>query len=90
MHEGPEKTRRDWRMPDQFWERVVPLPPPRKPHPRGCHRPRVEDRRAMDAMFLVLRTGCQWNARPETGLCSSRAARHRFQEWTEAGVFRAL
>jgi transposase len=41
-------------------------------------------------MFFVLRTGCQWNALPETGICSSSAAHRRVQAWTEAGVFLAL
>ena len=68
----------------------MPLLPPRKPHPLGCHRPRVDDRKAMDAIFFVLRTGCQWNALNETGICSSSAAHRRFQEWTEADVFVAL
>jgi transposase len=90
MHEDPEKTRREWRIPDELWERIVPLLPPRKLHPLGCHRPRVEDRKAMDAMFFVLRTGCQWNALKETGICSSSSAHRRFQEWTEAGVFLGL
>jgi len=71
MHDDPENLRRDWRIPDTLWERIQPLLPPRKPHPLGCHRPRVEDRRAMDAIFFVLRTGCQWNALQDTGLCSS-------------------
>jgi hypothetical protein len=35
----PEKVRRDWRMPDELWPRRVPLLPPWKPHPLGCHRP---------------------------------------------------
>jgi transposase len=50
---------------------------------------RVDDRQAMDAMFFVLRTRCQWNGLHETGLCSSRSAHRRFQEWTAAGVFLA-
>ena len=90
MHEDQEKTRRDWRMPDELWARIVPLLPPRQLHPLGCHRPWVEDRQAMDAMFFVLRTGCQWTALQETGLCSRSSAHRRFQEWTAAGVFLAL
>src|SRR5262245_849723 len=90
MHEDDEKTRRDWRIPDELWERLVPLLPPRKLHPLGCHRPRVEDRKAMDAIFFVLRTGCQWNALHDTGICSSSSAHRRFQEWTAASVFLAL
>jgi len=90
MSDNQENTQRDWRLPDALWERIQPLLPPRKPHPLGCHRPRVEDRKAMDAIFFVLRTGCQWNALNETGICSSSAAHRRFQEWTEADVFLAL
>lgn len=81
---------RYWGMPDALWERIVPLLPPRKPHPLGCHRPRVDDRKAMDAIFFVLRTGCQWNALNATDLCSSSSAHRRFQEWTAAGVFERL
>ena len=90
MPDDHEKARRDWRIPDELWERIVPLLPPRKPHPLGCHRPRVDDRQAMDAIFFVLRTGCQWQALNETGICSSSSAHRRFQEWTEADVFVAL
>jgi transposase len=42
----------------------------------------------MDAIFFALRTGCQWNALNGTGICSSSSAHRRFQEWTNAGVFR--
>ncbi len=89
MRDEPENVRRDWRIPDELWERIQPLLPPRKPHPLGCHRPRVDDRQAMEAICFVLRTGCQWHARQDTGLCSSRSAHRRCQEWAAAGVFLA-
>src|SRR3954462_2124278 len=79
-----------WRIPDPLWERIEPLLPPRPTHPLGCHNPRVPDRRAMDGISFVLRTGCQWNALHATGICSSSSAHRRFQEWTAAGVFLAL
>src|SRR5215212_2418440 len=79
-----------WRIPDELWEQIEPLIPPGKPHPLGCHNPRVPDRCAMDALLFVLRTGCQWEAVSATGLCSKSAAHRRFQEWTQAGVFRQL
>ncbi len=88
--EEQERVRRDWRIPDELWERIVPLLPPGKPHPLGCHNPRVSDRAAMDAIFFRLRTGCQWNALSATGICSSSSAHRRFQEWSEAGVFLKL
>jgi len=84
------RMRRSWRTPDALWARIAPLLPPGKPHPLGCHNPRVDDRRAMDAIFFRLRTGCQWNALSATGLCSSSSAHRRFQEWTAAGVFHEL
>jgi transposase len=44
----------------------------------------------MDGIFFVLRTGCQWNALNETGICPSSTAHDRFQEWVAAGVFQKL
>ena len=79
-----------WRIPDELWAEILPLIPPGKPHPLGCHNPRVDDRCAMDAILFVLRTGCQWEALRATGICSKSSAHRRFQEWTEAGVFREL
>lgn len=76
-----------WRIPDALWEKMRVLIPPGKLHPLGCHNPRVPDRDAMNAIFFVLRTGCQWNALRATGICSSSSAHRRFLEWTEAGVF---
>lgn len=84
---GLVKSDDGWRLPDEMWEQMEPLLPPRKPHPLGGHNPRVSDRAAMDAILFVLRTGCQWNALNATGICSSSSAHRRFQEWTQAGVF---
>ena len=79
-----------WRLPDALWAEMEPLLPLRPKHPLGCHNPRVPDRAAMDAIFFVLRTGCQWNALKETKICSSSSAHRRFQEWAAAGVFAAF
>jgi transposase len=84
---GMVKQDDGWRLPDELWEQMAPLLPPRKPHPLGCHNPRVPDRSAMNAIFFVLRTGCQWDALNATGICSSTSAYRRFREWLDAGVF---
>jgi len=76
-----------WRIPDALWWQLGPLIPSGKPHPLGCHNPRVPDRNAMNAILFVLRTGCQWNALNATGICKSSSAHRRFVEWTAAGVF---
>lgn len=76
-----------FRMSDALWEQMEPLLPEPKPHPLGCHRPRVPNRAAMDAILLVLRTGMQWNALDGTGICTCSSAYRRFREWIDAGVF---
>ncbi len=84
------KSSEKWFLPDELWARIEPLLPAPKPHPLGCHNPRVSDRAAMNANFSRLRTGCQWNALNATGICTSSSAHRRFQEWSEAGVFSQL
>ena len=44
-----------WRIPDVLWSQIEPLIPSGKPHPLGCHNPRVRDRDAMTAILFVLR-----------------------------------
>ena len=77
-----------WRIPDELWEHIEPLLPPEKPKPKGG-RPRMPNRQAMDAIFYVLRTGCQWKALPR-GLGAASTVHDRFQEWREARVFERL
>ncbi len=89
-HKKRPPVRRDWLMPDELWAEIEPLLPPGKPHPLGCHNPRVPDRAAMDAIFFRLRTGCQWNALSATGICSSSSAHRRIREWRAGGVFLKL
>lgn len=85
-------TTQEFIISDTLWARLEPLLPMHtpKPHPLGCHRPRVPDREALDAIFFVLRTGCQWKALDATGLCKGSTAHSRFQQWVQAGVFARL
>ena len=73
---------------DELWALLEPL---LAPHPNthrfGGGRPRVPDRVCADAIFFVLRTGCQWNALSATGLCPSSTAHDRFQQWVQEGFF---
>ena len=90
MHDDHEQTCRAWRMSDAWWERIVLLLPPRKPHPVGGPRPRGNARQAMEAIVFVRRPGCQWQALNEPGRCARRAAHRRCQVGTAAAVFVAL
>ncbi len=74
----------NFRLSDEVWERVKRAIPPEPAKPKGG-RPRMEDRQALDAMFYVLRTGCQWNALPRS-LGASSTVHDRFQQWVEQGV----
>jgi putative transposase len=76
------------RIPDFIWEEMKQIiPKPKDNHPLGCHRKRIDDRRAMDGIYFVLRTGCQWQALDNTNICKHSVAHKRFQEWAKAGVF---
>ena len=84
-------TTTSFRISDELWAVLEPLLPVRvNTHRCGGGRPRVPDRRCADAIFYVLRTGCQWEALNQTDLCAKSTAHDRFQEWVEAGVFLAL
>ena len=79
---------REWRMPEDMWERIEPLLPKLRKNRKGG-RPWIDNRKIADGIFYVLRTGCQWNAVPrEFG--SGSTLHRRFQQWVKAGVFRRL
>ena len=59
LPDDPARAYRHWRIPDELWARIEPRLPPRQPHPLGYHRSRVDDRKALDAIFFVLRPSCQ-------------------------------
>lgn len=85
------KTTTSFRVSDDLWAVVQPLLPVHvNTHPLGGGRPRVPDRECADAIFYVLRTGCQWKALDETDLCARTTAHDRYQAWVEAGVFLRL
>lgn len=85
------RTTTGYRISDELWEVLQPLLPTHvNTHRFGGGRPRVPDRDCADAIFYVLRTGCQWQALDQTELCSHSTAHDRFQEWVEAGVFLKL
>jgi transposase len=75
-------------IPDFIWEEMKQIiPKPIDNHPLKCHRKRIDDRKAMSGIFFVLKTGCQWSALDDTGICKHSVAHKRFQEWAKAGVF---
>lgn len=84
----PQPKRRGWRdVPDAFWETVQPLLPPARPKRRG-RRP-LDQRRVLNGILYMLRTGCQWKMLPREYGSGSSCHRY-FQAWVRTGVFRRL
>ena len=86
-----KKVTAGYRVSDELWAVLQPALPERvNSHRFGGGRPRVSDRQCADAIFYVLRTGCQWGALDATDLCPHSTAHDRFQQWVAAGVFLKL
>lgn len=84
-------TTTGFRVSDALWAVLEPLLPAHvNAHRFGGGRPRQPDRACADAIFYVLRTGCQWQALDQTELVARSTAHDRFQEWAGAGVFLKL
>jgi putative transposase len=85
------RTTTGFRVSDELWAVLQPLLPVHiNTHRYGGGRPRTPDRRCADAIFYVLRTGCQWEALNQTDLCAKSTAHDRFQAWAKVGVFLKL
>jgi putative transposase len=77
-----------YRIPDSLWEQIEPWLPPEVLKLRGG-RPRMDDRKAMEAIFYVFRNGGKWNVLPRN-MGSGSTVQKRFQEWRKAGVFERM
>jgi transposase len=74
------------KLTDSQWAIVEPLLP--KPEARADRRgrPRQDDRKILDGVLWILRTGAQWEELPRTFPPKS-TCHDRFQEWTRNGAF---
>jgi transposase len=79
-----------FQAPDQLWEIVKQSLPP-LPEQTGPGRPRADDRAALNGIWYVLWTGCQWKAIHKNWFgVSSSVIHERFQTWRKAGIFGAM
>lgn len=73
------------RLSDVQWQHIRPL----VPSGRSLGRPRVDDRRTLDGILYVLRTGCPWRDLPrEYG--SPITCWRRFAEWQSDGSWERI
>ncbi len=77
-----------YQISDALWEQIGPLLPPELPMRRGG-RPRMDSRKAMEAMLYIFRTGCAWKSLPRD-LGTGSTVYRRFQDWQESGLFQRM
>lgn len=77
-----------WVVPDELWAVIEPVLTELDPPHRG-HRPRVDQRKALDGIIYHLRTGCQWNALPKQ-FGDDSSVHRTMQRWAARGVFDRL
>ena len=74
---------------DEQWTVVQPLipVPPKRADGRG--RPRIDDRKILNGILWIMRTGAQWMDMPDR-YPSYQTCHRRFQEWVKAGAFEEI
>ena len=73
---------------DAQWEKVRPLLPKRPPRPRGG-RPPAPDRKVLEGILWILRSGARWQDLPEE-FPSPATCWRRLRDWEEQGVWLAI
>ena len=77
----PEPRTMRYELSDYEWTTIKPMLPNK---PRGVRR--VNDRRVLNGIFWVLRSGAPWRDLPET-YCPRTTCYNRFVRWRHAGVW---
>jgi putative transposase len=71
---------------DAEWQQLEPLIPPAKPG----GRPREQDmRKILNALFYLLRSGCQWNMLPHD-LPNSKTVYEYYSAWERDGTWQRI
>jgi len=85
--------KQSWEITDEFWDEVkYIIPTPKRDENKkykrklGGGRKPMCPRKALEAIFYVLRTGIQWKALPKERGASSSVHRY-FTYWCEEGFF---
>ncbi len=73
---------------DEQWSKIEPLLPKFKRSPKGGRKP-VDNRRVLEGILWVLRSGARWKDLPAQHPSPSTCWR-RLRDWEEQGVWLAL
>lgn len=82
---GDPMSRRTEFLTDEQWEKIEPLLP-KEEMPRRRGRPRANDRRVIEGILWVLRTGARWKDLPDR-YPSPATCWRRLKRWEEEGVW---
>ena len=74
---------------DKEWDLVKDCLPKGDANSKKGGRPRVDDRKLLNGMLWLLRTGAPWDDMPAR-YGSTSTAHRRFSEWVEMGVFEQI
>ena len=80
----------DLEVVDAVWATVAHhIPPHVDNHPKGGHRPRIDDRTCFQVLLVRLVTGCSWvdAERLCRNVVSDTTVRARYHEWIDADLF---
>jgi transposase len=79
-------ARKPWEVEDGLWERIEPLLPVVLRNCRHPGRKRLDNRKALCGILLVLYTGIRWEFLPqELGFGSGMTCWRRLRDWNDAG-----
>ena len=87
---GAGVARREFRVSDGLWQRLVPLLPVVERRYRYPGRLRVDDRRCLDGILFALFWGLPWSEVPAELGVSGVTCWRRLREWQQAGVWERL
>ena len=75
-------------LPDELWQEIEPLLPPRPPASPKGGRPPVQNRDALRGILFVARSGIGWQMLPaEVFKASGSSCWRRLRDWTRDGVW---
>ncbi len=81
---GAELSKK-YQLTDELWAKIKPYIPGERPDKKKPGRTRMDDRKAMQAILYIHRTGIQWNALPRSlGACST--VHDRFEQWRDQPI----
>jgi putative transposase len=89
LKERPMSYNTLWQVPDDLWNEIEPLLPPAKAL-GTVGNPALPQRKVLNGILYVLRTGCQWKSLRTEWFGASSSVHTYFQTWQQVGVWQKV